>query len=127
MPGPEIESLSTRIVDTARRVWWLYVGLTVVLGAILTAFGLTGIDDEMTLFEAVAHAFATIPTGGFGTRLTSVAEFSAASQWVIALFMVLAGANFALMYLALGGGTRGSSRATRSSGSTSACSPSARS
>ena len=101
MPGPEIESLSTRIVDTARRVWWLYLGLTVVLVAILTAFGLTGIDDEMTLFEAVAHAFATIPTGGFGTRLTSVAEFSAASQWVIALFMVLAGANFALMYMAL--------------------------
>ena len=66
MPGPEIESLSTRIVDTARRVWWLYLGLTVVLVAILTAFGLTGIDDEMTLFEAVAHAFATIPTGGFG-------------------------------------------------------------
>ena len=101
MPGPEIESLSTRIVDTARRVWWLYLGLTVVLVAILTAFGLTGIDDEMTLFEAVAHAFATIPTGGFGTRLTSVAEFSAASQWAIALFMVLAGANFALMYMAL--------------------------
>ncbi len=72
-----------------------------MLVAILTAFGLTGIDDEMTLFEAVAHAFATIPTGGFGTRLTSVAEFSAASQWAIALFMVLAGANFALMYMAL--------------------------
>ncbi len=31
MPGPEIDSLSTRIVDTARRVWWLYLGLTVVL------------------------------------------------------------------------------------------------
>ena len=100
MPGPEIESLSTRIADTARRVWWLYLGLTVTLIAILTAFGLTGVDDEMTLFESVAHAFATIPTGGFGTRLTSLAEFSAASQWVIALFMVLAGANFALMYQA---------------------------
>ncbi len=101
MPGPEIDSLSTRIADTARRVWWLYLGLTVVLVAILTAFGLTGVDDEMTLFEAVAHAFATIPTGGFGTRLTSLAEFSAASQWTIALFMVLAGANFALMYQAV--------------------------
>ena len=101
MPGPEIESLSTRIADTARRVWWLYLGLTVALIAILTAFGLSGVDDEMTLFEAVAHAFATIPTGGFGTRLRSVAEFSAASQWAIALFMLLAGANFALMYQAL--------------------------
>jgi trk system potassium uptake protein len=100
MPGPEIESLSTRIADTARRVWWLYLGLTVALVAILTGFGLAGLDDEMNLYEAVAHAFATIPTGGFGTRLTSVAEFSAASQWAIALFMLLAGANFALMYRA---------------------------
>ena len=113
MPGPEIESLSTRIADTARRVWWLYLGLTVVLVAILTAFGLTGIDDEMTLFEAVAHAFATIPTGGFGTRLTSVAEFSAASQWAIALFMVLAGANFALMYHGARAAARAGLRARR--------------
>jgi len=100
MPGPEIESLSTRIADTARRVWWLYLGLTAALAAILTGFGLTGIDDRMTLFQSVAHAFTTIPTGGFGTRLTSLGEFSAASQWAIALFMVLAGANFALMYQA---------------------------
>ncbi|MBA2332510.1 MAG: TrkH family potassium uptake protein [Actinobacteria bacterium] len=100
MPGPEIESLSTRIADTARRVWWLYLGLTVALAAILTGFGLSGVDDEMTLYDSIAHAFATIPTGGFGTRLTSLAEFSAASQWTIALFMVLAGANFALMYQA---------------------------
>jgi trk system potassium uptake protein len=100
MPGPEIEALSTRIRDTARRVWFLYLALTVLLIAILAAFGWTGVDDRMTTFDAVAHAFATLPTGGFGIDATSLAEFAAATQWVIALFMVLAGANFALLYRA---------------------------
>jgi trk system potassium uptake protein TrkH len=100
MPGPEIESLSTRIRDTARRVWFLYIALTVILVAILVLFGLTGVDEHMTTFDAFAHAFTTMPTGGFGTEGTSLAAYGAASQWVIALFMLLAGANFALLYRA---------------------------
>ena len=100
MPGPEIESLSTRIQDTARRVWILYVALTAALVALLVAYGWSGIDDEMSVFDASAHAFTTIPTGGFGTRATSLAGFAAASQWTIAIFMMLAGANFALLYRA---------------------------
>jgi trk system potassium uptake protein len=100
MPGPEIESLSTRIRDTARRVWFLYLALTAVLILCLVAFALTGVDDRMTVFDAFAHALTTMPTGGFGTKGTSMAEFGAASQWVIALFMLLAGANFALLYRA---------------------------
>lgn len=100
MPGPEIESLSTRIADTARRVWILYVALTVALIACLVGFAWTGIDERMTVFDAVAHALATIPTGGFGTDATSLEEFGAASQWAIAIFMMLAGANFALLYRA---------------------------
>ncbi len=100
LPGPEIESLSTRIRDTARRLWFLYAGLTAALAAVLTMLGLTGIDDEMTVFDAVAHSFSTIPTGGFGTRATSLQDFGAVTQWTITLFMLLAGANFALMYRA---------------------------
>lgn len=100
MPGPEIESLSTRITDTARRVWILYVALTVALIACLVGFAWTGIDERMTVFDAVAHALATIPTGGFGVDATSLEEFGAASQWTIAIFMMLAGANFALLYRA---------------------------
>ena len=100
MPGPEIESLSTRIADTARRVWILYVALTAVLIATLIAFAWTGVDDRMTVFDAFAHALSTLPTGGFGIKATSLAEFAPATQWVIALFMLLAGANFALLYRA---------------------------
>lgn len=100
MPGPEIESLSTRIRDTARRVWILYVALTAALVLLLVAFALTGADERMTVFDAFAHALTTMPTGGFGTDASSLAEFGAASQWTIALFMILAGANFALLYRA---------------------------
>ena len=101
MPGPEIEPLTASIRATARRLWLLYVGLTAVLVAILSIFAWTGVDGAMSFYDAVAHAFTAMPTGGFGTRETSVEPFAPASQWVLALFMALAGANFALLYRAI--------------------------
>jgi trk system potassium uptake protein TrkH len=100
LPGPEFQALTTSIRDTARRLWLLYVALTVVLAVCLTAFGATGVDEEMGLYEAVAHAFTAMPTGGFGTETRSIEPFAPPSQWVLALFMILAGANFALLYRA---------------------------
>ena len=100
LPGPEIEALSTSIRDTARRLWLLYVALTAVLVLVLSGLGWAGVDERMGLYEAVAHAFTTMPTGGFGTEPRSIEPFAPASQWVIALFMILAGANFALLYRA---------------------------
>jgi trk system potassium uptake protein TrkH len=100
MPGPEIESLSTRIRDTAQRAWVLYVSLTAVLMGTLLVFSWTGVDAELTSFDAVGNALATLPTGGFGTNGASLEPFSAATQWVVTLFMLLAGANFALLYRA---------------------------
>jgi trk system potassium uptake protein len=101
MPGPEIESLSVRIRDTARRVWILYIALTAVLFAILFVLGKSGADDEMTPFQAFAHALTTIPTAGFSTKNNSIEGFASITQWVIVLFMVLGGINFALMYRAI--------------------------
>jgi len=98
MPGPEIETLRTRIRDTARRVWILYVALTALLFAILLAFGLSGVDEEMSAFHALAHALTTIPTAGFSTKVDSIEGFAAATQWLILVFMVLGGINFALMF-----------------------------
>jgi trk system potassium uptake protein TrkH len=100
MPGPEIESLSTRIRDTARRVWFLYLALTTILIGILALFAVTGVDEEMTIYDAVAHALTTMPTGGFSPRAASVGAFAPATQWVVTVFMLLAGANFALLYRA---------------------------
>ena len=100
-PGPDIDPLTTSIRDTARRLWILYVSLTVLLALILAIFGWTGIDERMRFYEAVAYAFSTLPTGGFGTDPRSVEPFAAASQWVIALFMAIGGINFALLYAAI--------------------------
>ena len=100
-PGPELDSLTASIRDTARRLWLLYVGLTVAMIVVLTILHYAGADDAMTFYQAVAHAFTTMPTGGFGTQADSLASFAAVSQWVIVIFMILAGANFALMYRSL--------------------------
>jgi trk system potassium uptake protein TrkH len=98
LPGPEIAQLSERIARTARVLWGLYVGLTLAETLALASLGWLGVDDRMTEYQALAHAFTTMPTGGFSTQADSIAAFSGGAQWIIALFMLLAGANFALMY-----------------------------
>lgn len=100
-PGPDIDNLSTRVRDTARRLWLLYAGITLLEILALAILGWSGVDDRMDLFRAVAHAFATLPTGGFSTEARSVEAFTAATQWTIAFFMLVAGTNFALTYRAL--------------------------
>ncbi len=93
-PGPEPDRLTPRFRETAKRLWLLYVAFTVVL------VGLLALGD-MDPFEAVAHALTTMPTGGFGTDVASIGAFSAYTQWVIVVFMFLAGASFALHFRAL--------------------------
>jgi len=99
LPGPEIGELADRIRETVRRLWVLYVALTAALFVLLTAIGFLG-DDLMEPFDALGLSFSTMPTGGFSTQPRSIAEFGAAVHWVIALFMLLAGANFALLFRA---------------------------
>ena len=98
LPGPEIAQLSERIRQTARRLWFLYVGLTAAQTLSLAALGWLGVDERMTEFEALSHALATISTGGFSTQANSIDAFAAAAQWLIALFMLVSGANFVLLY-----------------------------
>ncbi len=98
LPGPEVAQLAERIRSTARLLWVLYVGLTALETLALASLGWLGVDERMTPFEALSHAFTTMPTGGFSTQARSIEAFSAAAQWIIVVFMILAGANFALMY-----------------------------
>jgi trk system potassium uptake protein TrkH len=93
-PGHKPDRLTPRFRETAKRLWYVYVGFT-ALQTILLAMG------DMNLFQAVAHAMTTMSTGGFGTEATSISGFSPYTQWVIILFMFLAGASFALHYRAL--------------------------
>lgn len=99
LAGPtELERLTTTIRETARRLWVLYVALTAVAVVVLAVLGWTGADDEMSLFDAVAHAFSALALGGFSTRAQSVAAFAPVTQWALIVFMVLAGINFLRLY-----------------------------
>ena len=100
-PGPELERLTATIRDTARRLWAVYLGLTVILIALLTFYALTGMDDAMTVYDAAAHAFSTMPTGGFSPQSESLGAFGPATQWTVGVFMLLAGVNFVLLYMTL--------------------------
>lgn len=93
-PGHQPDRLTPRFRETAKRLWFVYVGFT-ILETILLAFG------DMNLFQAVAHAMTTMSTGGFGTEASSITGFSPYTQWVIIVFMFIAGASFALHYRAL--------------------------
>jgi trk system potassium uptake protein TrkH len=102
LAGPtEVERLTATIRETARRLWVLYVALTLAAIAVLTFYGWTGLDDEMDLYEATAHAFSTLAIGGFSTQEESIAAFAAVTQWTIVVLLVLAGINFLRLYLVL--------------------------
>ncbi|MDP5169769.1 MAG: TrkH family potassium uptake protein [Bacteroidia bacterium] len=96
VPGPTPDKLTPRVKETAKRLWIVYVALT-ALEALLLWMG------EMNFYEAVCHSMSTLSTGGFSTRQASMGYFSPYSQYVVTIFMFLAGTNFALTYSALRG------------------------
>ncbi len=94
-PWPTVDKITPKITSTAKILWLVYLGLT-LLQIVFLLFG--GLD----LFDSVTHAFGTMATGGFSPKNTSVAHFdSAYVDTVITVFMVLAGTNFLLHYAAL--------------------------
>ncbi|WP_299055387.1 TrkH family potassium uptake protein [uncultured Polaribacter sp.] len=97
-PGPSADKLHPRITDTAKRLYLIYVVLT------LTQFLLLKIAG-MTWFDAINHAMSTMSTGGFSTKNNSVAFYNHLPfvQYIIILFMLIAGTNFVLTYFALKG------------------------
>jgi trk system potassium uptake protein TrkH len=94
-PGPiKDNKLTPRITETAKALWYIYLGLTV---ACALAYWLAG----MTLFDAIGHAFSTIAIGGFSTHDQSLGYFnSPLINGVAIVFMLLSGINFALHFIA---------------------------
>ncbi|MEM6770725.1 MAG: potassium transporter TrkG, partial [Bacteroidota bacterium] len=86
-PGPTSDKLHPRISETAKRLWFIYVGLTFALGILLRLFG-------MNTYEAINHALTTMATGGFSTRNASAAAFGPSIQYLLVVFMFLAGVNY---------------------------------
>ncbi len=85
------EKIRPRIIDTAKRVVFIYVSLT-LLETLLLRLG------DMNWFDSICHSFATIATGGFSTKNSSIAGYGPYIQYVIMGFMFLSGINFFLYY-----------------------------
>ena len=94
-PGPGGDKLHPRITDTAKRLWLIYVGYTLAETVLLKLAG-------MSFFDAINHSLATLSTGGFSTKNASVAYWNdnPMVQYIIIVFMFLAGSNFVLSYFA---------------------------
>ena len=97
-PGPSSEKMTPRIQETAKILLGFYVGFTFVEFLLLSY--------SMTFFNAICHAFTTMPTGGFSTFNSSINDQPTYVKTVILLFMIIGGTNFVLHFRALKGGFR---------------------
>jgi trk system potassium uptake protein len=105
-PGPSGERLTPRVRQTARNLWLVYMGFTVL---VLIAYLLAG----MSLYDGFAHTFTTVSTGGFSPHNASLRHFdSAAIEWIAIVAMFLAGGSFALYYRAVRGNLKPLVRST---------------
>ena len=97
-PGPSGDKLHPRITDTAKRLWLIYFGYTVAETILLKVAG-------MSFFDAINHSMSTLSTGGFSTKNTSLAHWNGQPliQYIVIVFMFLAGTNFVLSYFAFKG------------------------
>jgi len=94
-PGPVKDSkLTPRITETAKALWYVYLGITIVCAM---SYWLAG----MNLFDALCHALSTVAIGGFSTHDASIAHFnSPVIEMIAVVFMFVAGVNFSLHFLA---------------------------
>ncbi len=90
------DKFKPRTKEIARRLWGIYILLTVVNVGLLMLSG-------VNFFDSLCQAFATIATGGFSTKNASLGYFPAAAQYITMIFMILSGINFTLHYFALKG------------------------
>lgn len=97
-PGPSADKLHPRITDTAKRLWLIYFGYTAAETILLKVAG-------MSFFDALNHSMCTLSTGGFSTKNASLAHWNGHPiiQYIVMLFMFLAGMNFVLSYFAFKG------------------------
>ncbi len=92
-PGPIKDTkLTPRITETAKALWYVYLGFTILCAV---SYWLAG----MEVFDAICHSFSTVAIGGFSTHDLSIGHFQSASIDMVAIvFMFLAGINFSLHF-----------------------------
>lgn len=93
--GAPGESLSPQVRHAAKRLWALYIFLTLLLTLLLMFF-------EVPLYDALCHALTTLPAGGFSPHPQSVMGYAnPAMEWVLSVFMFISGMSFPLLYVTL--------------------------
>lgn len=96
-PGPTSDKIHPRIKETAKRLWFIYVGLTALLTFLLYLCG-------MNFYDSINHGLTTMATGGFSTKNASIAYFDVPIiQYLLTFFMFLAGTNYTIIYFGLKG------------------------
>lgn len=93
-PGPSVGKLVPKVRYTARILYIIYLGMTLLEFFFLVA-------GKMPVFDAINTSFGTAGTGGFGIKNDSMAGYSPYIQWVVTIFMILFGINFNAYYLML--------------------------
>lgn len=95
--GISYDKLQPRIRETAKRLWIIYLGLTLLLMLLLLLGG-------MSFYESLAHSFATLSTGGFSPKAASIGHYqSRYIEYIITVFMFIGGINFTLIYFGIKG------------------------
>ena len=96
-PGPVADKIKPRVRETAKFLWIVYVGITLVEIIALIGAG-------MEPFDSICHSLTTMPTGGFSTKNASIGHYdSTVIHYIITFFMLLAGVNFSLHFRAING------------------------
>ncbi len=85
------EKIHPKTKSIVFRVLFIYLGMT------LAEIILLNIGD-MNLFDSICHSFSTVATGGFSTKNNSLAYYSSYSQYVVMIFMFLAGTSQVIYY-----------------------------
>ena len=90
-PGPSVDKFVPRVKDTAKILYLLYMGITVLQILCLILAG-------MPLFDTLTHTFGTVGTGGFGIKNTSVGAYTPHQQNIITFFMIASGVNYSAYF-----------------------------
>lgn len=93
-PGPSVDKLVPHVKDTAKILYGIYLGITVLEVICLCIAG-------MNLFDSLTTSFGTVGTGGFGIKNDSLGGFSSAIQNIVTVFMILSGINYSCYFLLL--------------------------
>ena len=93
-PGPVVGKIVPRVKDTAKILYTIYLGITIIEATCLYISG-------MPLYDSITISFSTVGTGGFAIHDTGMNGYSTTSQIIIIIFMALCGVNFTVYYFLL--------------------------